>query len=56
MPGAKPDTFSYWLFELLNIQQGDTLDDLFPGSLAVSRAFEQWQHARILWTESEVPA
>lgn len=52
LSGVKPDTFSYWLFELLNIRQGDTFDDLFPGSHAVSRAFERW--IRALW--QEVPA
>ncbi len=51
--GAKPDEFSYWLFELLNIQHGDTFDDLFPGTRAVSKAFEQWQQN--LWSiESEI--
>lgn len=49
MPGAKPDTFCYWLFELLNIQAGDTFDDLFPGSRAVSKAFEEWIAAREAW-------
>ena len=51
--GRKPLTFCYWLFELLNIQPGDTFDDLFPGTRAVSKAFEQWQHG--LWYK-EVPA
>ncbi len=49
LPGRKPDAFCYWLFELLNIQQDDSLDDLFPGTRSVSRAFEQWK--RSLWTE-----
>jgi hypothetical protein len=49
LAGAKPDAFCHWLFDLLNIQDGDTLDDLFPGTRAVSRAFAQ----PILW---EVPA
>lgn len=52
--GTKPATFCYWLFELLNIQPGDTFDDLFPGTRAVSRAFEQWIAARAIWGESEV--
>lgn len=41
--GAKPDAFCYWLFEVLNAQTDDTLDDLYPGSGAVSRAWERWQ-------------
>lgn len=48
MPGAKPDTFSYWLFALLGMMPDDTLDDLYPGSRAVGRAWRRWQ--RQLWT------
>jgi hypothetical protein len=51
MPGAKPDAFCFWLFDLLNIRPGDELDDLFPGSRAVSRAFEQWSQQYRLWQE-----
>jgi hypothetical protein len=59
LTGAKPDGFSYWLFELLNIQPGDMFDDLFPGTRAVSRAFDQWIAARGIWEagiESEATA
>lgn len=49
--GAKPDTFCYWLFELLNIQSGDSFTDLFPGTRAVSRAFEQWIRSKQMWLE-----
>lgn len=52
LAGAKPDTFCYWLFELLNIQPGDTFDDLFPGTRSVSRAFEQWIAAKAIWQEA----
>src|SRR5260221_562305 len=45
LPGRKPQAFCYWLFELLNIQPGDTFDDLFPGTRAVSKAYEQWIQA-----------
>ncbi|WP_219498527.1 hypothetical protein [Nonomuraea ceibae] len=37
--GAKPAAFCRWLFELLGAAPGDTFDDLFPGSGAVSRAW-----------------
>jgi hypothetical protein len=37
--GAKPAVFCRWLFELLAATPADTLDDLFPGSGAVSRAW-----------------
>lgn len=42
-PGAKPDAFSYWIFEGLNLQANDQFDDLFPGSGAVSVAWEKWR-------------
>ncbi len=51
--GAKPDQFCYWLFEILNIQLGDVFDDLFPGSYAVSKAFEQWLSAKKAWTNDK---
>lgn len=37
--GAKPAAFSAWLFALLAAGPCDTLDDLFPGSGAVTRAW-----------------
>ena len=37
--GAKPDVFSRWLFHCFNAQPGDALDDLFPGTGAVSQAW-----------------
>jgi hypothetical protein len=30
--GAKPPEFVRWLLEVLNVQQGDTLIDLYPGT------------------------
>jgi len=42
MPGAKPLGFCRWVFALLGARPGDDLDDLFPGSGAVSRAWAQW--------------
>lgn len=41
--GAKPDAFCYWLFELLGMRPEDEFHDLFPGSGAVSRAWEHWR-------------
>lgn len=38
--GAKPATFIRWMFELLGAQPGDELEDLFPGSGGVTRAWE----------------
>jgi len=36
LTGAKPAAFAEWLCDALNVQPGDTLDDLFPGTGAVS--------------------
>ncbi len=40
--GAKPPAFCFWLFEFLGATAGDTLDDLFPGSGAVGKAWKEW--------------
>ena len=39
MIGAKPAAVCRWIFTLLGAASGDTLDDLFPGSGAVGRAW-----------------
>jgi hypothetical protein len=41
--GAKPAAFLGWMFALLQARRGDTLDDLFPGSGGVGRAWEVFQ-------------
>ena len=43
MVGVKPDEFSFWLFEVLNLMPGDTLDDLYPGTGAITKAWKKWQ-------------
>jgi hypothetical protein len=45
--GVKPDAFCFWLFEVLNLQPEDTLDDLFPGSGAVTRAWQRFRGAAL---------
>ena len=40
LSGAKPERFCIWLFEVLNVRPGDTLDDLFPGSGIVSEMYD----------------
>ena len=40
--GAKPPAFVWWLLDVLNVQRGDTVDDLFPGSGAVQAALDAW--------------
>jgi hypothetical protein len=37
--GRKPAAFSLWLLDLLGWQEGDTIDDLFPGTGAVQAAW-----------------
>lgn len=41
LPGRKPVAFCAWLFEMLGLEPGDQLDDLFPGTGIVSRAFAE---------------
>jgi len=40
--GAKPLTFAYWIFRMLNAVEGDEFEDVFPGSGAVSAAWDIW--------------
>jgi hypothetical protein len=48
LTGAKPEAFSYWLFEVLNLEPSDEFVDLFPGSGAVSEAWAKWKRRREL--------
>jgi hypothetical protein len=43
LTGAKPAAVCNWLFEMLGAEPDDELDDLFPGSGAVSRAWDAWR-------------
>lgn len=43
LPGMKPAAFCVWLFGLLGARRGDVLDDLYPGSGAVGRAWRLFQ-------------
>lgn len=49
MVGVKPEDFCFWLFEVLNIQDGDELVDVFPGSGAVTAALEKWRAEGVEW-------
>lgn len=40
--GTKPAVFCRWVFDLLGAAPGDSLDDLFPGSGAVTRAWHAY--------------
>jgi hypothetical protein len=41
LTGAKPHAFGRWLMDLLNVQPGDQVDDLFPGTGAISAAIAE---------------
>ena len=41
--GRKPARLMYWLFDVMNLGRGDTLDDLYPGSGAVTEAWNAYQ-------------
>jgi hypothetical protein len=41
--GQKPEAFCRWVFEWLGADPSDDLDDLFPGSGNVGRAWEKWR-------------
>ena len=43
LTGAKPERVCHWAFELLGARPEDDLHDLFPGTGAVTRAWETWR-------------
>lgn len=42
--GAKPDLLCRWLFEVMGCESDDDLVDLFPGTGAVTAAWESWRN------------
>lgn len=42
LTGAKPENVCHWAFEMLGAEPADTLDDLYPGTGAVSAAWLTW--------------
>jgi hypothetical protein len=43
LTGAKPERVCHWGFEMLGAQPDDEIHDLYPGSGAVSRAWDTWR-------------
>jgi hypothetical protein len=43
LPGAKPEAVCRWVFEVAGLGPDDELVDLFPGTGAVTRAWEAWR-------------
>lgn len=41
--GAKPESFCFWIFEVLGMRHDDEFEDVFPGSGAVARAWSKWR-------------
>lgn len=42
LAGAKPDRFSFWLFDALGADPADEIVDLYPGTGAITRAWGAW--------------
>lgn len=40
--GAKPEAFAYWLFDVLNLQRGDELVDMFPGTGVITKCWNEF--------------
>lgn len=40
LTGAKPEAFCEWVLDLLNVQPGDVVDDIFPGTGVMGRVVE----------------
>lgn len=50
LTGAKPEKVCHWAFEMMGAEPDDELDDLYPGTGAVTRAWETWR-AKVLEPE-----
>ena len=42
LPGAKPKHFFDWVISMLGYEDGDVIDDLFPGTGGLSDALKVW--------------
>jgi hypothetical protein len=40
--GTKPEAFAEWLYTIFNAQEGDTLDDLYPGTGIMGWCWERF--------------
>lgn len=50
--GAKPEAVCRWLFEVMGCEPADELHDLFPGTGAVTAAWEAWRTQRTIFEEA----
>lgn len=46
LTGAKPERVCHWVFEAAGLDPTDEFHDLYPGSGAVTRAWESWKALR----------
>jgi hypothetical protein len=46
LTGAKPERVCMWAFAVLGLTREDELHDLFPGTGAVTSAWEKWTHRK----------
>ena len=46
LTGAKPAAVVWWLLDVFNAEPEDEIDDLFPGSGAVTEAIEAWKESQ----------
>lgn len=51
LSGAKPEAVCRWAFEVLGLVADDELVDLYPGTGAVTAAWEAWRNELRLFTE-----
>lgn len=49
LAGAKPERVCHWAFNVLGMEPGDELVDLYPGTGAVTRAWQSWCAQRPLF-------
>lgn len=56
LTGAKPEAVCHWAFEMLGARPDDELVDLFPGSGAVTRAWDTWRRKFTLPEDTRVSA
>jgi len=52
LTGAKPEAVCHWAFNVLGCDPDDELVDLYPGSGAVTRAWQSWCAQRTLFEAS----
>jgi hypothetical protein len=52
--GQKPEAFAYWIFDALGMTPDDELVDVFPGSGAISQAWDRWRNQTTIFQEEAV--